>query len=310
MTPQHRSRVSSPPPPASPLGGHRHRIAALAAAALSATVLTTPPPRRPPVPRRQLLALPGTAHRPRPCTSRRDAGPAWGTHDMQITVGPLREVTRGTASGVRVRHWIPRGAPKATLRALDLTRRQLAWLTARLGPYPFAEYGVLATPFGGEMETQTLTTLSVDELQDPVSVDAVMLHELAHQWSGNSVSVRRWGSDLWLAEGHATYYENSYPAPGDRPARQGRLPATARLDRPVRPRRPDRSTTAPRPERPPSRTTSSPTRAAPSFCTPCARRSEPRPSSASNGPGSQPSAAAAPGPTTSSPWPVASAAGT
>lgn len=140
------------------------------------------------------------------------------THVMQITVGPLRKVTRGTASGVRVRHWIPRGASKATLRALDLTRRHLAWLTARLGPYPFAEYGVLATPFGGEMETQTLATLSVDELQDPVSVDAVMLHELAHQWFGDSVSVRRWGSDLWLAEGHATFYENSYPAPGEPPA--------------------------------------------------------------------------------------------
>lgn len=36
-----------------------------------------------------------------------------------------------------------------------------------------------------------------------------MVHELSHQWFGDSVSPRTW-SDLWLNEGHATWYEALY----------------------------------------------------------------------------------------------------
>lgn len=33
-----------------------------------------------------------------------------------------------------------------------------------------------------------------------------MIHELAHEWFGNSVTPYEW-SDLWLNEGHASWYE-------------------------------------------------------------------------------------------------------
>jgi aminopeptidase N len=36
-----------------------------------------------------------------------------------------------------------------------------------------------------------------------------MVHELSHQWFGDSVSPRTW-SDVWLNEGHATWYETLY----------------------------------------------------------------------------------------------------
>ena len=38
-----------------------------------------------------------------------------------------------------------------------------------------------------------------------------MVHELAHQWFGDSVTPARW-SDLWLNEGHATWYEYEFDA--------------------------------------------------------------------------------------------------
>lgn len=35
------------------------------------------------------------------------------------------------------------------------------------------------------------------------------MHELSHQWFGDSVLPGTW-SDLWLNEGHATWYEATY----------------------------------------------------------------------------------------------------
>jgi aminopeptidase N len=41
------------------------------------------------------------------------------------------------------------------------------------------------------------------------SNEPIMVHELAHQWFGDSVAPEQW-SDVWLNEGHATWYEWLY----------------------------------------------------------------------------------------------------
>lgn len=85
----------------------------------------------------------------------------------------------------------------------------------RVGRYPFESYGVLVADsrIGFALETQTLSLFGKAFFTEPAYpgwyVDSVMVHELAHQWFGNSVSPATW-SDLWLNEGHATWYEALY----------------------------------------------------------------------------------------------------
>jgi aminopeptidase N len=62
-------------------------------------------------------------------------------------------------------------------------------------------------------ETQTISLFDIPWFTDyPQGLwDPVMLHELAHQWFGDSVAPWEW-SDVWLNEGHASWYEYSYAA--------------------------------------------------------------------------------------------------
>ena len=90
---------------------------------------------------------------------------------------------------------------------------QLDWMVDRVGRYPFDSYGslVVRADLGFALETQTLSLLDTYWFDDqPVGLgDATLLHELAHMWFGNSVAPYEW-SDLWLNEGHASWYEFVY----------------------------------------------------------------------------------------------------
>lgn len=81
----------------------------------------------------------------------------------------------------------------------------LRYLEARFGPYPGNSTGVLVddTDVGYALETQ-------DRPFFEGGIDtSTLIHELAHQWFGDDVSATDW-SDLWLAEGPATFLEAQY----------------------------------------------------------------------------------------------------
>ena len=56
------------------------------------------------------------------------------------------------------------------------------------------------------LETQTRPVYSKDFFTDSVSGDSVVVHEIAHQWFGDSVALAAW-QHIWLNEGFATYAE-------------------------------------------------------------------------------------------------------
>lgn len=89
----------------------------------------------------------------------------------------------------------------------------LRFLSARLGPYPFGSTGLVADwvpAVGYALENQTRPHFS-GEGDGPYVSRALLAHELAHQWMGNSVTPRRW-SALWFSEGWATYIERLWAA--------------------------------------------------------------------------------------------------
>ncbi|MBM4109606.1 MAG: hypothetical protein FJ255_12495 [Phycisphaerae bacterium] len=80
-------------------------------------------------------------------------------------------------------------------------------------PYPWDRYAqVVVWNFGpGGMENTSATTLYDTALVHPSALDdhdrdALIAHELAHQWFGDLITCNSW-EDVWLNEGFATYLE-------------------------------------------------------------------------------------------------------
>ena len=110
--------------------------------------------------------------------------------------------------GVVIRNYFPDDYPESLQKNFDVLPEMLAYLSSVYGPYPFKEYGVvIASP-----ETELCKSPTADETQtlsihcpgEEMATEAVIVHELAHQWFGDSVSLENW-KDIWLKEGMATY---------------------------------------------------------------------------------------------------------
>ncbi len=127
-----------------------------------------------------------------------------------VTVGDYVLRESRAPNRVIIRDYFACAVAEEAERAFARTPEVLAHFSDLFGPYPFEAYGVVATDLatGAAMENQTLSLFGRDVLEKMMSdatIGAVYLsHELAHQWFGNSVTIREW-DDIWLSEGFATY---------------------------------------------------------------------------------------------------------
>jgi aminopeptidase N len=126
------------------------------------------------------------------------AGPI-ASYLVALGIDRYQKYTATGPHGLPVSYWIRPQDRAWALPVLRKTPQMLAWLEKRFGRYPFASAGVFAIRENTGMETQTMVTLGRVKAED-------LLHELAHQWFGNSVGPRTW-RDVWLNEGFATYIQ-------------------------------------------------------------------------------------------------------
>jgi aminopeptidase N len=129
-----------------------------------------------------------------------------------FAAGPF-EVARGRVDGrpwyAAVSGLLPDSEQRVAMGLMERTPRLLRWLEKRLGDYPFSVTGGLTTglPVGFALENQTRPTYPY--LGDGPGAVSTVVHELAHQWFGDSVSLQDW-KHIWLNEGAATFMEVYY----------------------------------------------------------------------------------------------------
>jgi aminopeptidase N len=78
----------------------------------------------------------------------------------------------------------------------------------KFGPYPFADekYGHTMVNYYLAMENQCNTSFGRLLTNGEDTYDYIQVHELAHQWYGDDVTLANW-SDIWLNEGFGAYAE-------------------------------------------------------------------------------------------------------
>jgi aminopeptidase N len=134
---------------------------------------------------------------------------------VSLNVGALSIVDRGKIRGVRYRDVMPTSLVDELEPANALSPAHVAYMEDHVGRYPFASYGSLSADsnagFALENQTLSLYPAALFLQAPPEFYETIMVHELAHQWFGDSVAPERW-SDVWLNEGHATWYEQRYGA--------------------------------------------------------------------------------------------------
>jgi len=124
-----------------------------------------------------------------------------------IAVGKYVRLEGASPAGVRLRSYVFPERQADFERMMPAVGAAIDWMAQRFGAYPFPEFGyVMVKGLGASLETQTMVVLDETSVNEPT-----MIHELAHMWFGDWVSLDSW-RDVWRNEGFATYVQMLWEA--------------------------------------------------------------------------------------------------
>lgn len=135
---------------------------------------------------------------------------------VSIVVGDYVTIS-DTVRGVPLHYNIPAHRKNEnTDLVFGHTPAMISFFSDYICPYPYEKYDqtpVQDFKYGG-MENISATTLNSRVFHDERAVpnyspDALIAHELAHQWFGDLLTIKEW-PHIWLQEGFATYFTDLF----------------------------------------------------------------------------------------------------
>ncbi len=117
-----------------------------------------------------------------------------------VVVGDYERLEDQSPVGIPLRHYTFTEDQARFTRHVAVTGEAIDWMSDLFGAYPYDQYGYVTVHAPGvSLETQTMVLLSSEMVNEQT-----IIHEMAHMWFGDWVSLDSWG-EMWRNEGFATY---------------------------------------------------------------------------------------------------------